>query len=123
MKESVLRKYAKLAVETGVNVQPNQTLTINAPVEAAEFVRYCVEAAYQAKAGYVYVRWNDDQTTKLNYEHANLDRLKKVDDWVVNQYQTFVDENACVLSIYAPSPGLLGSIESTRVQQVQQPPA
>lgn len=120
MKELILRKYAKLAVETGVNVQENQTLTINAPVEAAEFVRYCVEAAYQAKAGYVFVRWNDDQTSKLHYEHANLDRLKKVDGWLVDQYQTFVDENACVLSIYAPSPGLLGAIDSDRIQQVQQ---
>lgn len=120
MKASILKKYAKLAVETGVNVQVNQTLTINAPVEAAEFVRYCVEAAYEAGAGYVYVRWNDDQTLKLHYEYANLDRFKRVDDWVVDQYKTFVDENACVLSIYAPSPGLLGSINSERVQIVQQ---
>ncbi len=119
MKESVLRKYARLAVEVGVNVQPNQTLVINAPTEAAEFARYCVEAAYQAKAGYVYVRWNNDAISKLSYQHANIDRLKRVDSWFVDQYQTFIDENACALSIYAPSPGLLADVDSSRVQQVQ----
>lgn len=120
MNESILRKYAKLAVEVGVNVQPNQTLTINAPVEAAEFVRYCVDAAYQAKAGYVFVRWNDDQSAKLHYKHANIDRLKQVDSWVVDQFQTFVDENACALSISSPSPGLMADVDGKKIQQVQQ---
>ena len=119
MNEKLLKKYAKLAVEVGVNVQKDQTLVINAPVEAAEFVRYVVDAAYQAQAGYVYVRWNDDKTSKLSYQHANLDRLKKVDEWVVNQYQSFVDENACALSIYAPSPGLLADVDGERVSAVQ----
>lgn len=118
MNETILRKYTKLAVEMGVNVQENQTLVINAPVEAAEFARYCVEAAYQAKAGYVFVRWVDDQTSKLSYQHANIERLKRVDDWVVSQYQTFVDEGACALSIYAPSPGLLADVDGDKIAEV-----
>ncbi len=119
MKESVLKKYAKLAVEVGVNVQEGQTLVVNAPVEAVTFVRHVVEAAYNAKAGYVYVRWNDDKTSKLSYQHANIDRLKRVDSWFVDQYKTFVDENACALSIYAPSPGLLADVDGKRVSSVQ----
>lgn len=39
MNETILKKYAKLAIEVGVNVQENQTLVINAPVAAAEFAR------------------------------------------------------------------------------------
>lgn len=119
MNETILKKYAKLAVEVGVNVQENQTLVINAPVAAAEFARACVEAAYEAKAGYVFVRWTDDLTSKLSYQHANLERLKKVDEWVVSQYQGFVDEGACALSIYAPSPGLLADVDGERIAQVQ----
>lgn len=37
--EQTLEKYAALAVNVGVNIQPGQTLSINAPLEAAPFVR------------------------------------------------------------------------------------
>ena len=50
MKKSLLRKYAKLAVRSGVNVQKGQILVINAEANAYEFVRLCTEEAYKAKA-------------------------------------------------------------------------
>ena len=34
-----LEKYAKLAVEVGVNIQKDQTLVINATLDGQEFVR------------------------------------------------------------------------------------
>ena len=36
--ERNLDKYAELAVKVGINVQPGQTLVINAPIETAAFV-------------------------------------------------------------------------------------
>ena len=47
---SKLQKYAKLAVKTGVNIQPGQTLLVRTPIECAEYVRYVVEEAYKAGA-------------------------------------------------------------------------
>ena len=37
--EQTLEKYAALAVNVGVNIQPGQTLSISAPLEAVQFVR------------------------------------------------------------------------------------
>ena len=45
-KENLLKKYAKLAIYQGVNVQKNQTLVISSPIECAEFTRMLVEEAY-----------------------------------------------------------------------------
>ncbi|HPW53912.1 MAG TPA: aminopeptidase, partial [Erysipelotrichaceae bacterium] len=55
MKESLLRKYAKLAVKTGANIQPGQLLVIIASVKDHEFVKLCVEEAYLAQASEVMV--------------------------------------------------------------------
>ena len=43
-----LNQYAKLAIRTGVNVQNGQTLLIQAKAEHVEFVRLCVNEAYEA---------------------------------------------------------------------------
>ena len=58
--ESLLRRYAALAVRQGVNVQKGQLLVIRAQVNSAPFVRLCVEEAYRANAGEVIVQWQDD---------------------------------------------------------------
>lgn len=113
------KKYAQLAILNGTGLKPGQTLVINAPVAAQDFVRLCVESAYEdAQAGYVYVRWNDDLTSRLTYKHAKRDRISQVDEWVVSQYRTFVDEGAAALSIYAPAPGLMDDVDASVVAQV-----
>ena len=117
--DSKLKKYAKLAVLNGTGLKEGQTLVINAPVNAQEFVRLCVESAYEdAKAGYVYVRWNDDLTSRLTYKHANIDRISNVDEWVIAQYRRFVDEGAAALSIYAPAPGLMDDVDGSVIAKV-----
>lgn len=113
------KKYAQLAILNGTGLKPGQTLVINAPVAAQDFVRLCVESAYEdGKAGYVYVRWNDDLTSRLTFKCAQRDRITQVDEWVVSQYQTFVDEGAAALSIYAPAPGLMDDVDASVVAQV-----
>lgn len=113
-----LRKYAQLAVCTGVNVQKGQTLVIQTTTDCNAFARLCVEEAYKAGAGYVYVRWNDDPISKINYTFADVERLEKIPTWIVDQYQSFMDEGACALSIYAPTPGLLAEIDPMKIQRV-----
>ena len=117
--QTKLKKYAQLAVVNGTGLKEGQTLVINAPVSAQDFVRLCVESAYtDAKAGYVYVRWTDELSSRLTYKHANIERISKVDDWVVAQYQQFVDEGAAALSIYAPAPGLMDDVDASVIAKV-----
>ena len=57
--EQTLEKYAALAVNVGVNIQPGQTLSISAPLEAVQFVRLVTEKAYKSGAK---TRGLDDET-------------------------------------------------------------
>ncbi len=61
-----LEKYAKLAVEVGVNIQKDQTLVINATLDGQDFVRLVVRKAYEAGAKDVIVNWSDDAVTRLS---------------------------------------------------------
>ena len=44
----LLEKYANLCIKVGINIQKDQPLVINAPVEGAEFVRLLAKHAYEA---------------------------------------------------------------------------
>ena len=48
--DKLLNKYAELVVRTGVNLQPQQLLVINSPIECSDFARRVAEAAFEAGA-------------------------------------------------------------------------
>lgn len=85
MKKSLQRKYAKLLVKQGINVQKGQQVNISADVEAAGFVAILAEEAYRAGAGEVRVDWSMTDLTKLAYRHQSVKRLCDVPDWYVEK--------------------------------------
>ncbi|NLC05226.1 MAG: aminopeptidase [Erysipelothrix sp.] len=117
--DNVLRKYAALAVRTGINIQKDQMLVIQAGTESNYFVRLCVQEAYKAGAKKVYVQWNDDEVNRLDYEYQSVETLEEVPEWSLNRIQHYMDEKAPRLSVYAPTPGLLKDIDSEKVRRAQ----
>ena len=50
VKKSLLKSYAKLIVESGLNVQPGQEVLIQAGTENVDFALMCVEECYKRGA-------------------------------------------------------------------------
>lgn len=113
--QQTMEKYAELAVKKGVNIQKDQLLMINAPVEGAEFTREVVRKAYEAGAKHVHVNWGDDELTLLKYEHASDEVLETVPEWIVNMYNSHAENGAAVLSVHSSNPDLLKDIDPARV--------
>jgi len=111
-----LKKYADLAVKIGVNLQKGQILLINSPVECLEFTRLLVESAYEAGASYVMIRWNDDIISRTYYTYATEEVLSEVPDYIVEQFKYVVDRGAAVISVSAPTPGILKDVDPKKLQ-------
>ena len=116
--EKQLEKYATLAVEVGVNVQPNQLLVVSAPVYAAPFVRKVVKRAYEVGARYVHVDWTDDIVTRTRFECAPDDSFDEYPImWRARGWEEMAKNNAAFLSITGSDPDLLKGIDPTRIQK------
>src|SRR5699024_887577 len=68
--QTLQERYADLVLKKGVNIQKNQALVINAPIEGVEFVRLVAKKAYDLGAKNVHINWADDELTFLKYRHA-----------------------------------------------------
>lgn len=108
-------KYAELALKTGVNLQKNQALMINAPIEGADFTRIVVRKAYELGAKDVHVSWGDDALTKLYYENAPDEVIADYPEWKVKLHDTYAEDGAAVLEIRSTNPDLLKDIDPSRV--------
>ncbi|UPM55341.1 aminopeptidase [Gottfriedia acidiceleris] len=113
--EKSLEKYAELAVKSGVNIVPGQTLQINAPIGAAEFVRKVVRFAYEAGAKNVNIDWNDDVITRTKYELAPEEVFGEFPGWKVTAMEELAENGGAVLSVISPNPELLKGIDPKRI--------
>lgn len=115
MNISYMEKYARLIVKSGVNLQPNQKLLINTPVECAELARMIARIAYQEGAGDVIVNWKDEQLAKIRYLHAPEDVFDEFPKWQKDMYTTSANEGAAVISISASDPDLMKDVSPQRI--------
>ncbi|NLA83410.1 MAG: aminopeptidase [Clostridiales bacterium] len=117
MQKEILKKYARLLVKTGVNIQPGQTLVINAPVEDAEFVRIVAETAYKEGARDVAVSWNDEILAKTRYMLAPDEVFDEFPDWKKEFYLSYAEKGAAFLSISASDPELMKDVDPKRISR------
>ena len=114
-KESLLKEFAHLAVEVGVNVQPGQLLVINAPIVAKDLVEMIAKRAYEVGAGRVMVNWQDDFSSKLFYEYASDERLAEVPEFTIERLKYIVAEKGAVISITSPNPEMLKDVDPKKI--------
>lgn len=122
MDQKLLELYAAFAIRTGVNVQKNQTLIINCPLDAAYFGRLCAGEAYKAGARDVVVNYRDEQLNRLRMDKAGLDALEEVKPWRLRSYMDYLESEggACVLTIAAEDPEIYMGLDTAKIEKANQ---
>lgn len=119
MDSKVLEKYARLLVKTGVNIQKNQILVIQSPIEAAAFARIVSEIAFKEGAKDVQILWKDELSTKIKYSYGPDEIFEEYPSWKKEFYISYARKGAAFLNIYATDPELLKDINPERVAKYQ----
>lgn len=118
-KETLLKKYAKLAVKTGINIQKDQTLVVMSPIECAPFTRMISEVAYEEGAKEVIIHWNDELSAKVKYMKASDEIFDIFPDWQKESQLYYARQGAAFLSISASDPELMKEVDPKRIARFQ----
>lgn len=117
MTKEIQKKYAKLLVVTGMNVQKGQSVVISADVNQEEFVSYVVEECYNAGASEVDIRWDSQVISKINYKKQSLKTLCETPNWIKERYQKEVDDCSPYLWIISQDPDGLNGVNKSKLQK------
>lgn len=110
--ETLLEKYAKLLVKTGINVQPGHTIQVTIAVDQAPLARLLVKEAYALGAAEVLVNWTDDTVNRERYLHVPVERLESVPDYRVAEMNYLLDKKASRLVIRSEDPDALSGVDA-----------
>lgn len=121
MEKEMLRKYAEMAIKTGINLQKNQTLLINSPIHAAEFARECAEVAYEVGAKEVVVFYNDEKLTRIRMDKTSKDVLCDIKPYQITMMTDYIktEGTAAVLSISSRDPEIYKGLDTEKIDAAQ----
>ncbi|OAA90287.1 aminopeptidase [Clostridium ljungdahlii] len=117
MNKNYLENYSKIVVKSGLNIQDNQILVINSPIECAEFTRLISEAAYKQGARDVIINWSDELSTKIKYLNGKDEIFDEFPNWKKELYTSYAKSGAAFLSIYAQDPELMKDVNPKRLMR------
>ena len=120
MKKTVLRKYAQLIAEKGVNIQKKQEVIIQCELDQPEFVKMLVEECYRAGAGKVIVYWDYQPLEKIHYRYQSVTTLSKVEKWEEERLQHYVDELPCRIYLVSEDPDGLKGVNQEKMNKAMQ---
>lgn len=117
-----LKKYADVAVQVGVNLQPGQRLVIraNGAVEAvAPMVRAVTKSAYEAGARLVDVIWLEETLTVIRLENAPDDSFSEFPDHIANGLLSYAKNGDASLGITAGNPDAMAGQDQAKMAEMR----
>ena len=120
MDKELLKRYAQLVVKVGVNLQRDQILVINAPIECADFARAMAEEAFAAGAHDVVVSWGDELLAHIRYAGGNRELFTEFPEWRQKFYMDYAEQGAAFVSIAASDPEIFKDIDADKLKLAQQ---
>lgn len=113
--ENFLKKYARLIIKCGINIQKDQILVVSSPIECAYFTRMIAEVAYEEGAREVVVKWEDELLTRIKYIKAPEEVFNEYPGWQKEFYLSYVRKGAGFLSISASDPEVMKGVKPERM--------
>lgn len=120
MKKATLRAYARLIVQSGINVQKGQEVLIYADLDQPEFVQMVVEEAYRAKASKVIVEWNYAPLGKIHVRHQSVKTLGNVEKWQLERQEHFCEAVPARIHLVSEDPDGLKGMNMEKVAKSRQ---
>ncbi len=109
MKKNILKKYARLAVHTGVNIKPGQSVVIDVEADQYAFAEMVARECYLAGAKEVRIDFHYQPVTKLKYKYEDTETLSDIAKWKIEKYREDADKLPCMIRILSEDPdGLIG---------------
>jgi len=112
-------RLAEIAVKIGVNLQPQQELIVNAPVEAVDLVRAIATHAYRAGAKNVAVNFADETLSRIQAVEGSDAIFDYAPAWRYDALYRVATEGAAFLTVFGADPNLLAGCDPARLARSQ----
>lgn len=116
--ENLMRKYARVLLESCLKVEENQPLFVSFNVERLDFVRIVSEEAYMLGIKDIYFDMSDPYLKHSALKYLEVEELKKLTFWNKEMWNVYAKKHAAFLMLASETPGLMKDIEPKKITEM-----
>ena len=116
--EKMQHKYAYTLARVGLNVQPGQTVLVEAAIEGAYFTPIFAEECYKIGASNVVIHYLDEPNLKVAAKYRSNEDVRKVEPWESLQCTQYLDEGACYIRLEGVNPALMADVPEDQANAI-----
>ena len=120
MKKTVLREYARLLAQRGVNVQKGQEVFIFTGLEQPEFVQMVTEECYKAGASKVVVEWDYQPLARVHNRYRSLKTMSTLNRYELARWEHMAEVLPCRLILDSEDPDGLKGMNQEKAMKARQ---
>jgi aminopeptidase len=109
-----IKNYARLIIQSGVNLKAGQELYLSVEAECLPFARILVAQAYAQGARHVTVNLHDEAISRAHYDNCALEVFETVPTWAAERSNSMAREGAAVLTITSEDPQAMAGIDPAK---------
>jgi aminopeptidase len=122
VQDQLIDRIAELAVGFGANVQPGQTLVVNAEVGREHLARAVAAAGYRAGARYVDMRYADAFVRRARIEHGSDESIGFAPSWQIERTRQLGEQRVALITLEsAIDPAATEGLDPARLGADQSP--
>ena len=114
MKE-LLKKYAKVLLESCLKVEKDQPLFVSVNVERIDFARIVNQTALDMGVKDIYIEIVDPYLKHDVLKNLEVEELKKLSYWNKEMWNVYSKKNAAFLMLASETPGLMKDIDAKKI--------
>lgn len=116
--EFMKRKYAKMLVTVGMNVQKGQPVLIESAIENWQFANLVAEEAYKIGSGRVMIAYLDRYKMKLDAEYRPVEEVAQYRKWEGDAYEEIMSEKAATIRLESEYPDLMRDLSDEKAHAI-----
>ena len=120
MKQTILRRYARLIARAGVNIQKGQDVIISCDLDQPRFVELLVDECYKAGARKVRVEFSYQPLEKLHVRHQTVTTMARVEEWEKARLEHYIEILPCRIYLTSEDPDGLKGINQKKMAKADQ---
>ena len=111
-------KYAYTLAKVGLNVQPGQTVLVEAALEGCDFTPVFAEECYKLGAENVVISYLDSENLKVRARYVSSEKMGHADQAEQDFYRYYLERGACYVRLEGVNPLAMESVPETEANKV-----
>ena len=116
--ENLMKKYAKVLLESCLKMEPNQPLFISFNIERIDFARVVALIAFEMGVKDIYFDSSDPYLKHEALLNLDVEELKDLTFWNKEMWNVYAKKKAAFLMLASETPGLMKDVDPDKLKEM-----